>query len=113
MTNVHEHNDVRVSIKVQEFRSRYAKYVYYKCSSVLCECHGDKRDCEPSRVPVSFLKRLSQKSRKLQSYTWGRLRKNVPKSLKVHCLIKNVAGRRKSRHKTYQACTKNEKEANF
>ena len=68
MTNVHEHNDVLVSIKVQEFRSRYAKYVYYKCSSVLCECHGDKRDCEPSRVPVNFLKRLSQKSRKLELY---------------------------------------------
>ena len=57
-----------MSIKVQEFRSRYAKYVYYKCSSVLCECHGDKRDCEPSRVPVNFLKRLSQKSRKLELY---------------------------------------------
>ena len=27
MTNVHEHNDVTVSIKVQQFRSRHAKYV--------------------------------------------------------------------------------------
>ena len=100
LTNVHEHNDVLVSIKVQEFRSRYAKYVYYNCSRVVCECHGYKRDREPSRVPVNMLKRLSQKSKKLQSYVWSRLRKNVPKSSKVHRLIKNVVTRRKSRHKT-------------
>ena len=89
-----------MSIKVQEFRSRYAKYVYYNCSRVVCECHGYKRDREPSRVPVNMLKRLSQKSKKLQSYVWSRLRKNVSKSSKVHRLIKNVVTRRKSRHKT-------------
>ena len=60
MTNVHEHNDVTVSIKVQQFRSRCAKYVYYNCTRVLCECHGCKRNREPSRVPVKMLKRLSQ-----------------------------------------------------
>jgi len=32
ITNVHEHNDVTVSIKVQQSRSRYAKYVYYNCT---------------------------------------------------------------------------------
>jgi len=32
MTNVHKHNDVTVSIKVQQLRSRYVKYVYYNCS---------------------------------------------------------------------------------
>ena len=32
ITNVHEHNDVTVSIKVQQFRSRYAKNVYYNCT---------------------------------------------------------------------------------
>lgn len=37
LTKVHEHNDVLVSIKVQEFRSRYAKYVYYNCCRVVCE----------------------------------------------------------------------------
>ena len=31
ITNVHEHNDVIVSIKVQQSRSRCAKYVYYNC----------------------------------------------------------------------------------
>ena len=32
ITNVHEHNDVIVSIKVQQSRSRYSKYVYYNCT---------------------------------------------------------------------------------
>ena len=100
LTYVHKHNDALVLIKVQEFRSRYAKYVYYNCCRVVCEiCHGYKRDREPSRVPVNMLKRLSQKSKKQQSYVRSRLRKNVPKSSKVHRLIKNVATRRKSRHK--------------
>ena len=40
MTNVIEHNDVTVSIKVQQFRCRYAKYVYNNCIRVLCECHA-------------------------------------------------------------------------
>lgn len=43
MTNAHEHNDVTVSIKVQQFRSRYAIYVCYDGVRVLCECHGHKR----------------------------------------------------------------------
>ena len=33
----------------------------------LCECQGKKRERERSRVPVRMLKRISQKSRKLQS----------------------------------------------
>ena len=68
MTNMLEHNDVTVSIKVQQFRCRYAKYVYYNCTRVLCECHGYKRHREPSRIPVKMLKRLSQNSRKLRCY---------------------------------------------
>ena len=59
MTNVHEHNDVTVSIKVQQFRSHCAKSVYYNRTRVACECHGHKRDREPSRVPVRMLKHLS------------------------------------------------------
>ena len=65
----------------------------------MCECHGHKRDHEPGRVPVRMLKRLSQKIRKLQLFT-DRLSKNVPKSSKVHDLIKNNATRKKSTHKT-------------
>ena len=52
MTKVQEHNDVTVSIKVQQFRSRCATSVYYNRTRVVCECHGYKRDREPSRVPV-------------------------------------------------------------
>ena len=44
ITNVHEHNDVIVSIKVQQFRSRCAKSVYYNHTRVVCECHSYKRD---------------------------------------------------------------------
>ena len=77
MTNVREQNDVTVSIKVQQFRSRYARYVYYNCTRILCECHGYKRDREPSRIPVKMLKRLSQKSRKLRCYVRRCLSKNV------------------------------------
>ena len=91
MTNVHEHNDVLVSIKVQQFRSRCAKSIYHNRTRVVYECHGYKRDREPSRVPVRMLKRVSKKIRKLQSYVRSRLSKNVPKSSKVHDLIKNNA----------------------
>ena len=91
MTKVQEHNDVTVSINVQQFRSRRAKSVYYNRTRVVCECNGYKRDREPSRVLVRMLKRLSQKIRKLQSYVRSRLSKNVPKSSKVHDLIKNNA----------------------
>ena len=100
MTNVHEHKDVTVSIKVQQFRSCYAKYVYYNCTRVLCECHGYKPDREPSRIPVKMLKRLSQKSRKLRCCVRSCLSKNLPRSLKVYHLIKNIATRKKSTHKT-------------
>ena len=56
MTNEHEHNDVTVSIKVQQLRSYYAMYVYYNCTRVLCERHGYRRDRESSRVPVKIVR---------------------------------------------------------
>ena len=90
MTYVHKHNDVTVSIKVQHFRSHCAKCVYYDCTCAFCECHGYKGDHEPSRIPVKMLKRLSQKSRKLRSYVWSCLSKNIPRASKVHHLIKNI-----------------------
>ena len=68
MTNVHEHNDVTVSIKVQQLRSRCAESVYYNRTRVVCECNGYKRDREPSSVPVRMLKCLSQKIRQLHGY---------------------------------------------
>ena len=54
MTSVYEQNDVTVLIKVQQFRSRYAKYVYYNCTRVLWECHGYNGDHESNRVPVNM-----------------------------------------------------------
>ena len=100
MTYVHDHNDVTVSIKVKQFRSRCATSVYYNRTRAVCECHGYKRDREPSRVLVRMLKRLSQKIRKLQGYVRSRLSKNVPKSTKVHDLIKNNTTWKKSTYKT-------------
>ena len=100
MTYVHDHNDVTVSIKVKQFRSRCATSVYHNRTRAVCECHGYKRDREPSRVLVRMLKRLSQKIRKLQGYVRSRLSKNVPKSTKVHDLIKNNATWKKSTYKT-------------
>ena len=59
--HVHEYNDMPVSIKVEEVRSRHAKYVY-GYSRLECRSHEYKRDREPSRVPENMLKRLSQKN---------------------------------------------------
>ena len=52
------------------------------------------------RVAAKILKRLSQKSRKLQSYVRSRLSKKVPKQSKVNDLIKNNTTRKKSTHNT-------------
>ena len=106
MTNVHEHNDFTVSLKVQQFRSQCAKSVYYNRTRVVWECHGYKRDREPSGVPVRMWKRLSQKIRKLQSDVRSRLSKNVPKSTKVHDLIKNNATWKKGTYKTRIRCVR-------
>ena len=62
--HVHEYNDMPVSIKVEEVRSRHAKYVY-GYSRLECRSHEYKRDREPSRVPENMLKRLSQKKQKI------------------------------------------------
>ena len=55
---------------------------------------------EPSEVPVTMLKHLSQKIKKLRSFVRSRLSKNDSKSSKVHDLIKNNATRKTSTHKT-------------
>ena len=89
--NVNSCNDSVVSIKVQNFRSRYAKYVYYNhCTCVVCECHGNKRDREPSKIPVNKLRRLSRKNRNIQRFVSRRVLKNIPKSSQVHCVISSI-----------------------
>ena len=49
------------------------QYLYNNCTSVVCECHRNKRDREPSRIPVKKLHRLSKKNRNLQCYVWYRV----------------------------------------
>ena len=99
-SNVNSCNDVVVSIKVQNFRSRYAKYVYYNhCTRVVCECHCNKRDREPSRIPVNKLRRLSRKNRNLQRYVSRRVLKNIPKSSEVHCVISSIKSKFKRKNK--------------
>ena len=71
----------------------------YGYRHVECRSHEYKRDREPSRVPENMLKRLSQKNKKLLSYVWSCLRKNVPKSSKIHRFIKHTARRQKRTHK--------------
>ena len=96
-TNVHEHSDGHVSIKIQKFRSRHANFVYFNCSRVVCECHGYRRGREPSR---------SQKSGKQQRYVWCPFRKDIIKSPKVHLLMKYNARRKLSTYKTRVRCVK-------
>ena len=43
--NIHENNDVLLSLEVNYFRSESdVKYVWYYCSCVVCEYHGYRRD---------------------------------------------------------------------
>ena len=59
-------DDGVVSIKVQQFRSRHEKYVYYNYTRVSCECHAINMIVNQAEYQ-KMLKRLSQKIRKLQS----------------------------------------------
>ena len=105
--NVNSFNDVAVSIKVQNFRSRYSKYTYYNCARVVCKCHGNKRDREPSRKPINKLRRLSHKTRNLQRYISSRVLKTIPKSSQVHRIISSISirtelkGKKKFTHRRY------------
>jgi len=81
LSSRYKNNDVMVTIKVQQFRSRYAKYVHYKYTRVVCECHGSKREREPSRIHV----KKSQKTTDKRS-VWRCIIKKTPKSSKMHHL---------------------------
>jgi len=41
---------VKVTINVQQFRSRYAKYVHYNYTRVVCECQGSSYFCRSDRL---------------------------------------------------------------
>ena len=87
LSNISNNNDVIVTINVQKSRSRYAKYLYYNCARVVCECHQYKRDREPSRIPEKKLRSLTRKNRNLQFYVWHHVLKNILESSKVHRII--------------------------
>ena len=102
LCNTSNNNDVIVTINVQKSRSRYAKYLYYNCACVVCECHRYKRDREPSRIPEKKLRSLTRKNRNLQCYVRHRVLKNVPESSKVHRIISGVEARIKPKERIRQ-----------
>jgi len=91
-----------VTINVQKSRSRYAKYLYYNCARVVCECHQYKPDREPSRIPEKKLRYLTRNNRNPQCYVWHRVLKNIPESSKVHCIISGIKARIKPKKRIRQ-----------
>ena len=71
---------------LNDCRSHYGKFVYQK--SVLTvrhfRRHVARRDREPSRIPAKKLSRLLQKSRKLRKIVRKHIKKNVPRSSRIH-----------------------------
>ena len=102
LCNTSNNNDIIVTINVQKSRSRYAKYLYYNCARVVCECHRYKRDREQSRIPEKKLRSLTRKNRNLQCYVRHRVLKNIPESSKVHRIILGVEARIKPKKRIRQ-----------
>ena len=111
--HVHEYNDMPVSIKVEEVRSRYAKYVY-GYSRLECRSHEYKRDREPSRVPENMLKRLSQKNKKITELCMELFEEKRTKVIENSSFYQTYCKTaEKYTQDCCQICTKNEKETNF
>ena len=91
-----------ITINVQKSRSRYAKYLYYNCARVVCECHRYKRDREPSRIPDKKLCSLTRKNRNLQPYVRHSVLRNITESSKVHRIISGVEARIKPKKRIRQ-----------
>ena len=71
---------VQAEGSINDPRSRFEQFIYFK---------GVKRrhkivDREPSRIPVKQLPRAFGKSRKICEPVRNYIRKNVPKSCKIH-----------------------------
>ena len=83
---VHHQHDGVAKIKYrEELRSRYARFVYCNYNRVVRECHvSGRRDCEPGRIPVKKLKRLSQKSKKVRVFVWKNILRITPLSSWLH-----------------------------
>ena len=73
-------------------RSRYDKFVYFNRSRT----HGvHVRDREPSRIPKKRITRILKRSRKVRRLLRTYIRKNIPKSSRMHLLTN------KAREKIY------------
>ena len=68
-----------------ESRSRYAKFIYQKSVLTVRHIrHVVRREREPSRIPAKKLSSLFKKSRKLRKLVRKYIKKNVPRSSRIH-----------------------------
>jgi len=73
--------DAKIRIKVtSDTRSRYSRFVYYNYRYI----RHSHRNREPSRIPTRILSRLKTKNRKLRWIIYHQIRRNIPKSSKLH-----------------------------
>ena len=62
------------------------------------EMTGDRH--APSRLPMSKLKYLLQKTRKVTLLVWKSIRKNTPLSSEIHCYVKSRKGLHLNRYRS-------------
>jgi len=67
-------------------RSRYAKFVASEC--LMCKPSSvQRRDREPSRIPIKQLSRVMNKNRNIRKFVRHYITKNVPASSRIHCFM--------------------------
>ena len=107
----------RVTLQLQEFRSRDAKLLCDKLNYNRIECDyvSRRRDREPSRIPAKKLKRLSQKSRKLKVFVGKQILKQIPLSSKlcpyIKCRLKRNQNMKRRKITSVKFVKKSEKKA--
>ena len=80
-------------------RSRFEQFIYFEGVK---RCRLKLVDREPSRIPVKQLARAFGKSRKIREAVRKYIRKNVPKSSRIHvCITKGVISRLKELYTIY------------
>ena len=80
----------------KECRSRYDKFIMIEVKSrVKYKRHLCRRDREPSRIPGKRLSHLLKKSRKLRKLVRKHIKRNVPRSSRIHCFVYAFSRERK------------------
>ena len=80
-------------------RFQFEQFIYFEGVK---RCRLKLVDREPSRIPVKQLARAFGKSRKIREAVRKYIRKNVPKSSRIHvCITKGVISRLKERYTNY------------